>query len=116
MKAILARGPGHFDEVDIAEPVVPQGGRLLRVEATGVCAADRMLWNGTGPWQLRWPFVPGHEILGRDVDTGERLTVEVSVPCGQCGFCKAGRTGRRATSGQRCPVASPSGSRCPPMP
>ncbi|SCL15017.1 Threonine dehydrogenase [Micromonospora nigra] len=92
MRAVLARGPGRFELVDLAAPVPPPGGRILQVEATGVCAADRMLWNGTGPWQVCWPFVPGHEILGRDILTGERLTVEVKIPCGRCRFCTAGRT------------------------
>lgn len=92
MKGVLARGPGRFDHADLAEPVLPDGGRILAVEATGVCAADRMLWNGTGPWAVSWPFVPGHEILGRDVHTGVRCTVEVKVPCGRCRYCAAGRT------------------------
>jgi len=92
VRAVLASGPGRFDPVEIAEPATPAGGRLLEVEAAGVCAADRMLWHGTGPWSVRWPLVPGHEILGRDLATGERLTVEVKVPCGQCRYCDTGRT------------------------
>jgi erythritol/L-threitol dehydrogenase len=91
VRAVTAHGPHAFECADIPAPAVPPGSRLVRVEATGVCAADRMLWHGTGPWQVRWPFVPGHEILGRDAGTGERLTVEVKVPCGQCRYCRAGR-------------------------
>lgn len=93
MRAVVARGPGDFGVEEVPEPVPPAGGRLVQVEAAGVCAADRMLWRGDGPWDgLRWPFVPGHEVLGRDVATGERLTVEVMVPCGRCPRCVAGRT------------------------
>ncbi|MGA8113815.1 MAG: alcohol dehydrogenase catalytic domain-containing protein, partial [Actinocatenispora sp.] len=93
MKAIVAHGPRRFDLAEVTRPEpLGDGGRVLAVEAAGVCAADRMLWRGTGPWQVRWPFTPGHEVLGRDVETGERFTVEVSIPCGRCPRCRAGRT------------------------
>ena len=92
MKALVARGPGAFAVEDVAEPVVAPGGRLVHVEAAGVCAADRKLHSGDHPWgELRWPFTPGHELLGRDDDTGERLTCEVKVPCGACRWCRDGR-------------------------
>lgn len=91
MRAVTAHGPHAFECADVPAPALSPGSRLVRVEATGVCAADRMLWHGTGPWQVRWPFVPGHEILGRDTATGERLTVEVKVPCRRCRYCRDGR-------------------------
>ena len=91
MRAITAHGPHAFECAVAPTPALTPGSRLVRVEATGVCAGDRMLWHGTGPWQVRWPFVPGHEILGRDATTGERLTAEVKVPCRQCRYCRDGR-------------------------
>lgn len=93
MRALVAHRPGDFRLADIPEPTVPAGGRLVAVEAAGVCAADRMLWRGDGPWPgLRWPCTPGHELVGRDVATGERLTAEVMVPCGRCIRCRADRS------------------------
>ncbi|MGH8934140.1 MAG: zinc-dependent alcohol dehydrogenase [Egibacteraceae bacterium] len=92
MRALVAVGPGDFRLSELAELVVPEGGRLVEVEAAGVCAADRMLWRGDGPWELCWPFVPGHELLGHDVLTGQRLTVEVKIPCGRCRWCSRGKT------------------------
>jgi threonine dehydrogenase-like Zn-dependent dehydrogenase len=106
VRAVTAHGPYAFECAGTPAPDVSPGSRLVRVEATGVCAADRMLWHGTGPWQVRWPFVPGHEILGRDAGTGERLTVEVKVPCGQCRYCRAGR-------GNLCPRGRHIGSSLP---
>ena len=92
MRAVVARGPGAFAVEDVPEPVVPAGGRLVHVEAAGVCAADRKLHTGDHPWgELSWPFVPGHELLGRDDATGERITCEVKVPCGRCRYCRAAR-------------------------
>jgi len=63
-----------------------------------------MIWRGDGPWRLRFPFTPGHELLGRveavhpdaeacwGVTTGDRVTVEVLVPCGECPLCLRGRS------------------------
>ncbi len=91
MRALVAHSPGDFRLADLPEPEVAEGGRLIEVEAAGVCAADRMLWRGDGPWQVPWPLIPGRELLGHDAETGERLAVEVKVPCGYCRWCAAGR-------------------------
>ncbi|MGI9120599.1 MAG: zinc-binding dehydrogenase [Acidimicrobiales bacterium] len=103
MKAVVAHGQGDFRVEDVAEPP-RRAGAVLEVEAAGVCAADRMIWRGDGPWELRFPFIPGHEILGRvawiddrsaehwGVVAGDRVTAEVMVPCRRCRLCRAGRT------------------------
>ena len=85
MRAVVAHGPGDFRLTKITDP---DGTWLLDVEATGVCAADRMLWSGRHPWgELSWPFVPGHEVLGRVVrgplPSGTRVTCEVLLPDGR---------------------------------
>ncbi len=102
MKAVVAHGPGDFRLEDVPPPR-PEAGAVLEVEAAGVCAADRMIWRGDGPWALEFPFTPGHEILGRvawvdevsaerwGVSPGDRVTAEVLVPCGRCRWCRAGR-------------------------
>jgi alcohol dehydrogenase, propanol-preferring len=73
---------------------------LLRVSACGVCRTDLHVVDGdlTHP---KLPLVPGHEIVGRVVETGEaveRLAVgeRVGVPwlgftCGTCRYCLAGQ-------------------------
>lgn len=103
MRAIVALGPREFPLNQVPMPAFEQGA-LVRVEAAGVCAADRMIWRGDSPWQLRFPFTPGHELLGRietiDPDTearwgltaGDRVTAEVMVPCGACPLCLRGRS------------------------
>lgn len=102
MRAVVAYGPGDFRVEDVPRPA-PQAGAVLEVEAAGVCAADRMIWRGDGPWELSFPFIPGHEILGRlawvdersaqrwGVGVGDRVTAEVMVPCRRCRLCRAGR-------------------------
>ncbi len=92
MRAVVAHGPGDFRLENLDDPDAPAGGLLVRVEATGVCAADRMLWTGRHPWgELSWPFTPGHEVVGTVVagrlPVGTRVTAEVKLPCGSCAFC-----------------------------
>jgi erythritol/L-threitol dehydrogenase len=102
MRAAVLHGPGDVRLTEVADPMAGDGA-VVAVEAAGVCAADRMLWRGDSPWTLRYPFTPGHELLGRvvaiapaaserwGVAGGDRVTAEVMVPCGRCGLCARGR-------------------------
>ena len=73
---------------------------LLQVCACAVCRTDLHVVDGELP-DLQLPIVPGHEIVGRVVETGratERFPVgaRVGVPwlgwtCGQCEYCRSGR-------------------------
>jgi len=102
MRAVVAHGAGDFRLEEVADPVL-DGGAIVRVEAAGVCAADRMIHAGDSPWELEFPFVPGHEVVGTvtaiDPDTathwgvavGDRVVPEVMVPCGECALCRRDR-------------------------
>jgi uncharacterized zinc-type alcohol dehydrogenase-like protein len=72
---------------------------VLRIEYCGVCHSDihqaRDEWNNTV-----WPCVPGHEIVGRVIETGSHVTKfaagdRVGVGCmvDSCRRCKACRAG-----------------------
>jgi 2-desacetyl-2-hydroxyethyl bacteriochlorophyllide A dehydrogenase len=111
VRAVAAHGPGDFRLEEVEAPVLPDDGLLVEVEATGVCAADRMLWSGRHPWgELAWPFIPGHELLGRVVaghlPAGTRVTAEVKLPCGSCASCLRGE-------GHLCPRGRHLGSGIP---
>ena len=102
MRAVVAHGAGDFRLEEMPDPVL-EGGAVVRMEAAGVCAADRMIYKGDSPWELSFPFVPGHENVGTIVEldeaAGERWGVakgdmvvnEVMVPCGVCPLCRRGR-------------------------
>lgn len=102
MRAVVAHGAGDFRLEDLPEPGLA-GGAIIRIEAAGVCAADRMIYAGSSPWELPFPFTPGHENVGTildidpdpaarwGVDVGDRVVPEVMVPCGDCAMCRRER-------------------------
>jgi D-arabinose 1-dehydrogenase-like Zn-dependent alcohol dehydrogenase len=89
----------------VADPSVPAGGVLVRVEATGVCRSDWHGWQGHDADITSLPHVPGHELagtvaaLGSGVarwSVGDRVTVPFVNACGACNVCVEG-------NGQVCP-------------
>src|SRR5438045_2121417 len=85
------------------ERAVPEPGPgevVLRVLACGVCRTDLHVVDGELP-SPKLPLVPGHEIVGRVVATGQsaaRFAVgdRIGVPwlgfaCGECDYCLDGR-------------------------
>ncbi|MEM6371859.1 MAG: alcohol dehydrogenase catalytic domain-containing protein [Pseudomonadota bacterium] len=72
MKAVRCNGFGgkHQFVKDQPVPQPGQGEVLVRVDASGICAADRAMWDATGPWALTFPFTPGHEFTGTVVELG----------------------------------------------
>ncbi|MCO5158670.1 MAG: alcohol dehydrogenase catalytic domain-containing protein [Aquamicrobium sp.] len=73
MKAVRCFGFGrqHRFVADAPVPVPGPGEVLVRVDASGICATDRAMWDGSGPWRLAFPFTPGHEFTGTVVELGE---------------------------------------------
>jgi alcohol dehydrogenase len=47
----------------LPDPTPPQGGVVIKVEATGLCLSDWHGWKGHDP-DIRLPHVPGHELAG----------------------------------------------------
>jgi propanol-preferring alcohol dehydrogenase len=73
---------------------------LVEVSACGVCRTDLHVVDNELP-DVRWPIVPGHEIVGRVAALGAGVTgfargARVGVPwlgttCGVCPYCCSGR-------------------------
>ncbi|MER6926670.1 zinc-binding dehydrogenase, partial [Streptomyces spiralis] len=88
---------------------------LLRVEANGLCGSDLETFHGRVPMRGGYPVVPGHEPLGIieeigdaaaerwGVQAGDRVALEVLVPCRACRLCLSGQymscRNRKATHG-----------------
>jgi propanol-preferring alcohol dehydrogenase len=92
MRAMVLTEPGKpLAPAGIPDPTPRRGQRLLAVRACGVCRTDLHLRDGElEPGHL--PLVLGHQIVGTDVETGERFGVPwLGETCGTCAYCRTGR-------------------------
>ena len=89
MKAVVFTEPGAFEVRDVPDPEPGPGAVLLRVRACMICATDKKILDGRFAG-TRFPVIPGHEMAGEVVGTGERVGVEVHVGCGACDRCREG--------------------------
>ncbi|MBI4987006.1 MAG: zinc-dependent alcohol dehydrogenase family protein [Rhodocyclales bacterium] len=100
-RAMQLLAPGQaLSPVERPLPQPTAGQALIAVEACGVCRTDLHLLDGELP-AIRYPIVPGHEIVGRiaalgSATQGLHVGQRVGVPwlgwsCGTCAQCRAGR-------------------------
>jgi D-arabinose 1-dehydrogenase-like Zn-dependent alcohol dehydrogenase len=84
---------------ELADPVAPPHGAVVRVLATGVCRSDWHGWQGHDADIAAFPHVPGHELAGvveavgagvRRWRGGERVTAPFVCACGACAACATG--------------------------
>ena len=99
-RAIVQTGPRQLELRELPIPDIDDDSALLHVEACGICGSDVEQYTGTLP--VNWPLIPGHEPLGIidkigsraakrwGVKEGDRVAVEVLVPCGHCRHCIEG--------------------------
>ncbi len=101
MRAMVLEAAGHaLQERDLPVPEPGPGEILIKVSACGVCRTDLHILDGELS-RPKLPLVPGHEIVGRVMRTGERVRGfregdRVGVPwlgwsCGACRHCLRGR-------------------------
>ena len=108
--ALKAGEPLEIMEIDVQEPQA--GEVLVRMVATGVCHTDAFTLSGEDPEGI-FPSVLGHEGGGiveavgtgvTSVSPGDHVIPLYTPECGQCSFCKSGKTNLcqaiRVTQGQ----------------
>jgi D-arabinose 1-dehydrogenase-like Zn-dependent alcohol dehydrogenase len=90
-------GPLEVVTRDVPEP--KRGQVRIRVQACGICHSDSLAKEGHWPG-IRYPVVPGHEVVGLVDALGEGVTgwragqrVGVGWYGGHCGVCEACRRG-----------------------
>ncbi|MBX5014615.1 zinc-dependent alcohol dehydrogenase family protein [Rhizobium lentis] len=86
--------------MELPDPPTPHGQIVVKVEACGVCRTDLHVCDGDLS-KPKLPLVPGHEIVGSVIATGEGVPIrlvgrKVGVPwlghtCGHCAYCCEGR-------------------------
>ncbi|WP_375281723.1 alcohol dehydrogenase catalytic domain-containing protein [Pseudooctadecabacter sp.] len=94
MKAIILDAVQTLRLADVPKPDPREGEAIVRVEATGICGADRLAYWGKDDRRPA-PLVLGHEAAG--VVTGGRfagcrVVVNPLIYCGECEFCQSGQT------------------------
>ncbi|MEA4813196.1 MAG: alcohol dehydrogenase catalytic domain-containing protein [Anaerolineaceae bacterium] len=97
MKAAYLIGQMQIEVREIALPIIPRGGALLKVDACGLCGSDINRIKFTESNEQR---VIGHEVAGVVVavdddscqfQVGDRIAVgHVHIPCGHCSYCRQG--------------------------
>ncbi len=99
MKAVVVDQPGSVSVERIKDPAPAADGIVVAPDACGLCGTDLHIIDGEFDG-TRYPIVPGHEFsgevvaVGRDVTdwrVGDVVTVEPSLFCGHCHYCRIGR-------------------------
>ena len=97
MKAAVLHGPREFQVSSTASPSPGSGDVVVRVTIAGLCGTDYRIWTGERP--VRYPLVPGHELIGvvesvgaevGSIRPGARVAIEPNYSCGACPLCREG--------------------------
>ncbi len=100
MRAMVLSGPrAPLRMEDRPDPIPGEGQIRVKVSACGVCRTDLHVVDAELP-DIKYPIVPGHEIVGRVDLVGRNVTTprvgdRVGIPwlgytCGVCRFCREG--------------------------
>lgn len=102
MKAAVLYGPGDLRITDFPEPEMKDNCVKIRVSYCGICGTDFHKYAGkAGSRPVKYPVPLGHEVsgtvesIGKDVrnfKVGDRVTVDPNWSCGQCWYCKNGKS------------------------
>ncbi|WP_425826403.1 zinc-dependent alcohol dehydrogenase [Streptomyces fractus] len=102
VRAAVQVAPRKLEIREFPRPRTGPDDGLLRVEANGICGSDLEMYKGH-LLMGSFPLVPGHEPLGIVEEVGERaaerwgvrpgdrVALEVIVPCRACHDCLTGR-------------------------
>lgn len=99
MKALVYQGPKTLEVVDRPVPEPQKGEVLIKIKSCGICGSDVHGYLGLTGRRIA-PMIMGHEFSGeiaalgealtRDLQVGERVTVQPCVSCWHCEQCLAG--------------------------
>jgi L-iditol 2-dehydrogenase len=98
---VVYRAPREvsIERMDVPPDVGP-GEVLVRVEACAICGTDIKSFHKGNP-RIRPPMTMGHEFVGtveavgegvRAPSTGARVVMATTIGCGECRYCRAGRS------------------------
>ncbi len=101
VEAAVAVAPGRIAIQRLPWPAIGPRDLLMQVELCGICGSDQhLLANDSG--ETPFPLILGHEYVGtvaeggeaallhHGVSVGDRIVVEMCVPCHECYWCRRG--------------------------
>ena len=102
MKAAVLHQSRQVVIKDVPKPAPLAGEVLIRVKSVGICGTDFHYWRtgSVGNFKITEPFILGHEASGQieqvgegvtNRSIGEKVVVDIQVPCGKCSICRMGR-------------------------
>lgn len=100
--AVVYKGPEVFEIESVPLPELAPGDLLVEVEIAGVDGSEIHMFRGAfDTLNERAPLIFGDEIIGRvvaagepvgrDIEVGDRVTVEARWPCDGCPTCDRGQ-------------------------
>lgn len=98
MQALVLENYRDLQLRDVPEPNLGPLDVLVSVEACGICGSDVHGYDGKTGRRIP-PLIMGHEAAGviaqvgtkvRSLSTGDRVTFDSTISCGQCRFCDMG--------------------------
>ncbi len=74
MLAAVVKAPNHLSAEEVPDPVIGDYDALVRIAACSFCnGTDRKLIEGKFPRIDTYPFILGHESVGKVVEVGDRV-------------------------------------------
>jgi len=98
MKAAILKAPGHLMLDEVAMPLCPDGGLVIKTQACSICSTDVKMFQH-GHRDANYPRILGHEVTGVVVESripgdmfqvGDRVQIFPGICCGHCPACRRG--------------------------
>ncbi|HOJ79557.1 MAG TPA: alcohol dehydrogenase catalytic domain-containing protein [Clostridiales bacterium] len=98
MRAQVIEAPGKMVLKQIPVPEISPDEVLIKVSMCGICGTDWKIYKGEYASEFL-PMISGHEFWGvieevgsnaRGLKKGDRVAVDICLPCGTCYYCRRG--------------------------
>jgi L-iditol 2-dehydrogenase len=98
MRAQVIEEPGKMTFKNVPVPTISDDEVLIKVKMCGICGTDWKIFMGEYAAE-HLPMISGHEFWGvieevgsnvKDLEIGDRVSVDICMPCGTCYFCRRG--------------------------
>lgn len=101
-KAMMLTGIREMKEGVFDMPQWGPDDVLVRIASVGICGSDLVYYakGGSTFAKIKYPHILGHEAAGyvvakgenvKNLEIGDRVTMEPGVPCGDCEVCREGK-------------------------